>query len=153
MGGMGGGLCFLNKKPWHPGSIKNMEKVSKREAEAKASKKKREEKIKELKKDRELEEMLNLNDKLESRSTRNMSLDWMYKGEITAKAKLTNCNKKASKVDKENFTSKKSLNNRCARKVQDDWVKLNQDPVNTIKIVQASRREISRTSSKFKNGD
>merc|ERR1739845_87688 len=90
MGGMGGGLCFLNKKPWHPGSIKNMEKVSKREIEAEISKKKREEKIKELKKDKELEEMLRLSYKSEAKSIRNMSLDWMYKGEIMGKSRSSN---------------------------------------------------------------
>merc|ERR1711988_1082779 len=80
MGKMGGGLCFLNKKPWHPGSIKNMERVSKREFEAELEIKKNQEKIKELKKDRELEELLRLGNRSGSSTIRNVSLDWMYGG-------------------------------------------------------------------------
>merc|ERR1711904_536915 len=37
---MGGGLGFLNKKPWHPGSLRNMEKIAKREKEIDLKKKK-----------------------------------------------------------------------------------------------------------------
>merc|ERR1711937_662568 len=58
--------------------------------EAEISKKKREEKIKELKKDKELEEMLRLSHKSGAKSIRNISLDWMYKGEITRKSKSSN---------------------------------------------------------------
>merc|ERR1712078_487680 len=75
----GGGLCFLNKKPWHGGSIKNMEKVTKNEIAEELNKRKREEKIKELKKDRDLEAMLRLSEKSGSVAPRDISLDWMYK--------------------------------------------------------------------------
>merc|ERR1712196_647093 len=34
MGTMGGGVGFLNKKTWHPGSLRNMEKVNIRESES-----------------------------------------------------------------------------------------------------------------------
>merc|ERR1711904_223046 len=86
MGEMGGGLGFLNKKPWHPGSMQNMEKTVKREIEAEKIIKKNEDRIKELKKDRELEELLRLNNELGSNGTRNVSLDWMYGSGITAKS-------------------------------------------------------------------
>lgn len=76
---MGGGLGFLNKKPWHPGSLQNLERVAKREKEAYINKKKIDERCKKLKKERELEELVRLGMSSGIMTERDMSLDWMYK--------------------------------------------------------------------------
>ena len=53
---MGGGLAFLNKKTWHPGSFRNQEEVWKREQKAEAEERKLEELRKQLVDERKKEE-------------------------------------------------------------------------------------------------
>lgn len=56
----GGGLGFLNKKPWHPSAPRNLENVWKKEQEAIAEKKKMEERMKELHKERQRDELMKM---------------------------------------------------------------------------------------------
>merc|ERR1711904_37293 len=96
MGKMGGGLSFLNKKPWHPGSIKNIEKTIKCKIADEINKKKSIERIKELKKDRELEELLRTTGSVKHR---NVSLDWMYSGGSTANLTSSSTKTPSEKTD------------------------------------------------------
>merc|ERR1711959_57937 len=85
---MGGGLGFLNKKPWHPGSYRNMEKVAKREKEVEIQKKKINDRANELKLERENEELIRLGMSSGTLSKRDISLDWIYAGGLTTKTKI-----------------------------------------------------------------
>jgi hypothetical protein len=53
---MGGGLAFLNKKTWHPGSFRNQEEVWKREQQAAAEERKLNEMRKQLEEERKKHE-------------------------------------------------------------------------------------------------
>jgi hypothetical protein len=54
--GKGGPLAFLNKKPWHPGNIRNQEDIWKREQEFLAEVEKREELRRKIEEEREQED-------------------------------------------------------------------------------------------------
>lgn len=83
---MGAGLSFLNKKPWHPGSLNNLERVAKREMEVCIEEKKIEDRTKE--RNIEREELLRSfgTSGATPTSQRNSSLDWMYYGGITSRS-------------------------------------------------------------------
>jgi hypothetical protein len=53
---MGGGLAFLNKKTWHPGSFRNQEEVWKREQQAAVEERKLEDLRKQLEDERKKQE-------------------------------------------------------------------------------------------------
>ena len=55
-----GGLAFLNKKGWHPGSIRNQEKVWAKEQERDAEQKKLEDLQQHIEQERQQEEMRGL---------------------------------------------------------------------------------------------
>ena len=54
---MGGGLAFLNKKGWHPGSLRNQETVWKREQEKEAEDRKLDEFKQHVELERQKEEL------------------------------------------------------------------------------------------------
>jgi hypothetical protein len=54
--GKGGPLAFLNKKPWHPGNIRNQEEIWKREQAFLAELEKREELKRQIEDEREAED-------------------------------------------------------------------------------------------------
>ncbi|MES1920634.1 RNA-splicing factor [Bonamia ostreae] len=78
-----GGLAFLNKKPWHPASMKNMEITWKAEQKEKKRKKRIEEHLKQIKEERAVEDLkkeqirAGLITKAESDR-----MDWMYQTPI-----------------------------------------------------------------------
>jgi hypothetical protein len=57
---MGGGLQFLNKKPWHPARFSNQEEVWKREQAKAAEERKAEELRKQLEEERKQNEFVQL---------------------------------------------------------------------------------------------
>jgi len=79
-----GGLAFLNKKTWHTGHIRNIEKVWQAEQKAKQEKVKLEQLRKELDEERQIEELrkLQADAGLISQSSLNR-LDWMYNAAAT----------------------------------------------------------------------
>merc|ERR1711907_499029 len=109
---MGGGLSFLNKKPWHPGSIKNIERTTKCEIADEHNKKKIIERIKDLKKDRELEELLRIGDP-GSAKIRDVTLDWMYGRGLATKM---NSNAQDEKKNRSNVLKEKLDNPKKLKK-------------------------------------
>lgn len=60
MGKKSGPLAFLNKKPWHPANMKNVEEVWKREQKAEAEKRKMEELQKQMNEERKRDEFVQI---------------------------------------------------------------------------------------------
>lgn len=56
MGGKGGPLAFLNKKPWHPLNLRNQEEIWKREQAYLAELEKRDQLVKQIEEEREQED-------------------------------------------------------------------------------------------------
>lgn len=56
MGGKGGPLAFLNKKPWHPLNLRNQEEIWKREQAYLAELEKRDQLVKQIEEERERED-------------------------------------------------------------------------------------------------
>ncbi|KAK9792960.1 hypothetical protein WJX73_009574 [Symbiochloris irregularis] len=86
---MGGGLAFLNKKGWHPGSIRNQEKVWAREQEHEAEQRKMEEMREAIEQERQQEELRGLACKAGLKQENN-SMDWLYQGGMRAQAAANN---------------------------------------------------------------
>ncbi|KAJ3039004.1 RNA-splicing factor [Rhizophlyctis rosea] len=74
---MGGGDLNL-KKSWHPGTLRNQEKVWKKEQEAEEERKKLEQLIKEKNEERQMQELTALNEATGKTKKRTEKLDWMY---------------------------------------------------------------------------
>ncbi|KAJ3156661.1 RNA-splicing factor [Geranomyces michiganensis] len=74
---MGGGDLNL-KKSWHPGTLRNQEKVWKRERDADEEKKKLDQLLKEKMEERQLMELQALNEATGKAKKRSERLDWMY---------------------------------------------------------------------------
>ncbi|MEW5314538.1 MAG: hypothetical protein WDW38_006028 [Sanguina aurantia] len=81
---MGGGLAFLNKKTWHPGSFRNQEEVWKREQQAAAEQRKVEELQKQMQEERKQDEFHQLAAD-HGKVQKSERLDWMYSGGLAAK--------------------------------------------------------------------
>ncbi|KAJ3170761.1 RNA-splicing factor [Geranomyces variabilis] len=74
---MGGGDLNL-KKSWHPGTLRNQEKVWKRERDADEEKKKLDQLLKEKMEERQMMELQALNEATGKAKKRSERLDWMY---------------------------------------------------------------------------
>ncbi|TPX58092.1 hypothetical protein PhCBS80983_g03404 [Powellomyces hirtus] len=74
---MGGGDLNL-KKSWHPGTLRNQEKVWKKERDADEEKKKLDQLLKEKNEERQLMELQALNEATGKTKKRSERLDWMY---------------------------------------------------------------------------
>merc|ERR1712217_1003024 len=138
---MGG---FLNKKPWHPGSIQNMEKVAKRESEIKKRHKKNEEVLEDLKKERDRDELIRLSKAPDSR--RDTSLDWMYSNNTLAKPSLKH------HIDIQNIPKKFKQNDNIPECIyytktestslqHNNWEKIHNDPLIAIIHQEDTERE------------
>ena len=79
--GMSGkGLAFLNKKGWHPGTLRNQEKVWKAEQSDLLEKKRVQEIRKQYEDERKIQELKSIRDAAHPELRRQERLDWMYEG-------------------------------------------------------------------------
>jgi len=144
---MGGGDLNL-KKSWHTQTIKNIEKVWKKERENEEEKKKMEQLRRELAEERQLAELQKMQEQAGLIKKKSDRLDWMYAGSSHSNAELQEeylLGKK--RVDKE-ITSSDTLvpNSLSAENVNNDrdsMAKIREDPMLLIKRKeQLSLKEI-----------
>merc|ERR1712216_297481 len=152
---MGGGLTFLNKKPWHPGSLQNIDKVSKRENEADKIKKKAQERIDTLKKERECENLFRLDHGIGDENPRDTTLDWIYGGSIAVKQNadsrdLTkvdvkhNLENQLTSCHQETFKTSSSSQGTFLVSKSEMWHRMLNDPLVNIKHQEQIQRQTIR---------
>lgn len=129
----GKNLSFLSKKSWHTGTIRHMDKVWKAEQKHEAEQKKIQELQKELERERSRKDLLDAKTGGSS-NTGKESLEWMYRGVLSSKTTEQELNKPYIAPDeKEDLTTPSLLQRKPVSATQDDWNKVMEDPLLSIK--------------------
>ena len=129
----GKNLSFLSKKSWHTGTIKHMDKVWKAEQKAESEKKKIQELQKEIERERAKKELLDAKTG-GTAPTGKESLEWMYRGVLSATTTEQELSKAFETQDeKEDLSTPSLLQHKPINATQDDWSKVMEDPLLDIK--------------------
>jgi len=126
-------LAFLAKKSWHTGTIKNMDKVWNAEQRDADERKKIQELQRELERERSRKELLDAKNG-GSDNTGRESLEWMYRGVLSATTTEQELNKPyLPSEEKEDLSTPSLLQRKAVSATQDDMNKVMEDPLLQIK--------------------
>eukprot|EP01023_Acetabularia_acetabulum_P026199 TRINITY_DN2491_c0_g1_i4.p1 TRINITY_DN2491_c0_g1~~TRINITY_DN2491_c0_g1_i4.p1 ORF type:complete len:675 (+),score=86.27 TRINITY_DN2491_c0_g1_i4:166-2190(+) len=148
MGGKGGPLAFLNKKPWHPGNLRNLERVWQKEQAHEREQKRLEELRKQILEERQKEQLEQIAHD-SGKYKREERLEWLYQGGVAARQEADERNQQQTLKDEQNQKAQQEI--QVAAKVQEasllpsfyaqdtptsaleTWQRLNNDPLFLIK--------------------
>ena len=138
---------FLSKKSWHTGSMQHMEKVWKAEQRKLEEDKKVEELRRQKEKERQMHELLDAQTGGRKRVER---LDWMYRGQAAAGTSteefLLGKEVKVKEEEKVDFTTPALFQEQAISATQDTWMKLQEDPLLSIKRQEKESLEYIRNN-------
>ena len=143
---MGGGLQFLNKKSWHTGGMKQIEKVWKREQEHAEEKAKVAELKKQIEEEREQLSLQRLAEDGGHQKKKVERVDWLYNTPLANREAFETTQEAAlldKKVDLSKDDVKQAEASQSERAVHlpsvsrsETWVRMNEDPLFAIKQQQ-----------------
>jgi len=145
------GLAFLNKKNWHPNTLKNQEKVWLAEREAENEQKRIKEIQRKYEEDRKLQELQEIRDAAGLGPKTAQRLEWMYQHGPSAEEYLLGKPVEIKETVKEDTRTLGLWRRQEITPQQDLWNKLRDDPLLEIEKKKTSTNPTYQRKS-CKNG-